>query len=109
MQLMTREIEHALLAAPKDQPPEVTPVVVKYFCPWGSATWYVTEGERQDDGDWMLFGFADLFGDPTCAELGYTMLSELEAVRGPGGLTIERDLYLPATTLAEAMRQHGKL
>ena len=56
----------------------------------------------------MEFGFADLFGDPSCSELGYTLLSELESVRGPGGLKIERDLWFPPTTLAEVMRQHGK-
>jgi hypothetical protein len=107
MKLMTQEIAAQLAAAPKDQPPESTPIVVKYFCPWGSATWFITEGEQIDD-DWRLFGFADLFGDATCAELGYVMLSELEAVRGPGGLTIERDLYFPPTTLAAAMHAHGK-
>jgi len=34
-----------------------------------------------------------------CKELGYVTLSELEAVRGPMGLPVERDLYWKAKTL----------
>jgi len=34
-------------------------------------------------------------------ELGYVLLSELEEVRGPMGLPIERDLYFKPKTLEE--------
>ena len=36
-----------------------------------------------------------------CKELGYFNLSELESVRGPMGLPIERDLYFEPTSLEE--------
>ncbi|WP_426127674.1 DUF2958 domain-containing protein [Pararhizobium sp. PWRC1-1] len=37
-----------------------------------------------------MFGLCDLgMGEP---ELGYVLLSELEEIKGPGGIPIERDL-----------------
>lgn len=42
--------------------------VVKLFTPNGSATWLITEGYEEPDGDLRLFGLCDLgFGSP---ELG---------------------------------------
>ncbi|KAB2703725.1 DUF2958 domain-containing protein [Brucella intermedia] len=65
--------------------------VVKLFTPDGSATWLITEGYEELDGDLRLFGLCDLgLGNP---ELGYVMLSEIEDVRGGLGLPVERDLY----------------
>jgi hypothetical protein len=68
--------------------PDVFPVV-KLFTPWGGATWLLSELDPEDED--IAFGLCDLgFG---CPELGSVSLSELEAVRGPGGLAIERDLH----------------
>lgn len=39
-------------------------------------------------------------------ELGYFSLTELEAVRGPLGLPIERDLYFKPATLNELQDRH---
>ena len=50
MRLLTKEIEKALEKAPHDQPPAKTKVVVKYFTPDAGASWYITEGERLEDG-----------------------------------------------------------
>ncbi len=62
----------------------------KLFVPWGAATFLLTECD--DDG--LAFGLSDLgFGSP---ELGYISLDELASVRGPGGITIEEDLYWTA-------------
>ena len=64
--------------------------VVRFFNPVGAATWLATEL----DPDGILFGLADLgFG---CPELGSFSLAELEAVRLPFGLGIERDLLFEA-------------
>lgn len=61
--------------------------IVKFFSPVGAATWLVSE--LDEDGD-TLFGLADLgFG---CPELGYFSLRELQSIRLPFGLGIERDL-----------------
>lgn len=71
--------------------------VLKLFNPWGSATWLITE--MLPDGD-TLFGLCDLgMGEP---ELGYVSLAEIQSVRGPLGLGIERDIYFKADkTLSE--------
>ena len=70
--------------------------VVKLFCLWGTGTWLLTELDPEDAD--IAFGLCDL-GHP---ELGSVRLSELAAVRGPGGLGIERDLHFRAkATLAE--------
>ncbi|NMC36233.1 DUF2958 domain-containing protein [Candidatus Beckwithbacteria bacterium] len=57
----------------------------KFFLPGTGWTWYVTEF----DGNDMFFGY--VVGD--FPELGYFSLKELENVRGPLGLRVERDLY----------------
>ncbi|MEL3888961.1 DUF2958 domain-containing protein [Ferrovibrio sp. MS7] len=68
--------------------PDVFPVV-KLFVPWGAATWLLSELDLEDED--IAFGLCDLgFG---CPELGSVRISELESVRGPGGLAIERDLH----------------
>ncbi len=73
--------------SPKDFQP-----VVKLFCPWGGATWLLTELDPEDPD--IAFGLCDLgFG---CPELGSVSLSEIQSVSGPGGLRIERDLHFTA-------------
>lgn len=62
-------------------------VVCKFFTPWTYWSWYVFEGERQADGDYLFFGMVHGF----TKECGYFLLSELQALKGPGGLKIERD------------------
>jgi hypothetical protein len=74
---------------------------VKFFDPCGRFTFYVLEGSRQPDGDLLLFGFCRSALGPDCDEMGYVSLSQLESVRGPLGLGIERDLYFEPTPLSE--------
>lgn len=66
-------------------------VWVKLFCPWNRWTWFMTE----KSGD-MCFGY--VIGHEK--ELGYFSIKELQSVRGPGGLTIERDRYFKPTQLS---------
>ena len=71
--------------------------VVKFFTPFANCTWLLTELDPDED---RAFGLCDLgMGSP---ELGYVLISELAAIRGPAGLGIERDLYFTANkTLSE--------
>lgn len=69
-------------------------VPVKFFQPWGAWTWYATEYNPIDR---IFFGRVDGFE----SELGYFSLDELESIRGPGGLTIERDLHWKPKPLSE--------
>jgi hypothetical protein len=64
-------------------------IIVKFFCPWNQWTWYATEAELQEDGDWLFFGYVVGLEK----ELGYFVLSELQSVKGPFGLKIERDMH----------------
>lgn len=82
-------------------------VIVKYFNPSGAGTWIITEGNKLDNGDYEMFGYCHL-GDDMNAELGYVHLSDLENLKLPFGLTIERDLHLDENcTLIEAMKATG--
>lgn len=79
---------------------------VKYFTPSSSWTWWVTEGSpiMDDNGEEVDFHFFGLV-EGHCKELGYFNLSELEEVRGPMGLPIERDLHWQPKTLEEIAPQ----
>ena len=89
--LLTTELRDRLLANGRDRDADHVPLL-KLFNPVGAATWLVTELDA--DGD-CLFGLADLgFG---CPELGSFSLAELQALRLPFGLAIERDLYFRTT------------
>ena len=99
MKLLTKRIEAKLFATPlystEGQSEEEKKPIVKFFNPCGAATWIVYEGNKLDNGDWEFFGKVDLglgFG----FEWGYFRLSELENIRLPFGLKIERDKYFAA-------------
>ena len=69
-------------------------VYLKLFTPDSGWSWHCLEGdpvldELSREVDFRFFGLVD--GHER--ELGYFLLSELEEVRGPMGLPIERDLY----------------
>lgn len=97
MNLLTAEIRQAL--PPLRSTEELgldAPIIVKYFTPTSNWTWYATEFDGED----LFFGLVDGHDK----EIGYFSLSELEAVRGPLGLAIERDLYFGTDhTLKEFM------
>ncbi len=115
MKLLTKAIATKLHKADiANLPPSTAKdIVVKFFAPWGSATWYIVSGTPLDSingepcgpenaKDWHLFGFCDL-GDRMNAELGYVLLSQLQAIRGQFGLRVERDMYYSRHTLSEVM------
>lgn len=85
MKLITQEIRNrlpALYAAQNEKDPTIQ---VKFFSPWNPWTWYGIEFDGED----LFFGLVDGFH----VEFGYFSLKELESIRGPMGLRIERDLY----------------
>lgn len=74
--------------------------VVKLFTPWTGCTWLLSEKVDED----RFFGLCDLgHGYP---ELGYVSLKELEGIRGPAGIKIERDMYFqPVKRLSEYAKE----
>jgi len=67
---------------------------VKFFTPDGNWTWY---GVEYDANEKLFYGLVDGFE----MELGYFSLTELENIKGPFGLPVERDRYFDATPLSE--------
>ena len=101
MKLMTKEIEKKLKKFPlysQDGKEGEAEVVCKFFAPVGSWTWYVLEGDKREDGDWEFFGIVD---NEYGHEYGYFTLNELEEVRLPFGLKIERDKYFECTRVKD--------
>lgn len=80
--------------------------VVKFFNPFGEGVWLATE--LDEDGD-VMFGLAD----NGCPELGSWSFSELESIRLPFGMGIERDLLFigdfPISVWADAARAAGSI
>lgn len=71
-------------------------VLVKFFNPYGAGTWLITEAEKQEDGDWLMFGYCHIFE----WEWGYVSLRELEETRvNVWGMKmpLERDMYSKGT------------
>lgn len=98
MKLLTKKIENQLKKYPlysqdgkKDQK-----VICKFF--YGSWTWYVLEGERREDGDFMFYGIVN---NQYGAERGYFTLSQLESLKKFGYPLVERDLYFDGCKVSE--------
>lgn len=54
-------------------------IVAMFFNLEGPGTWIITEGEEQEDEDWLLYGYCNIFE----WEWGYVMLSDLEELEFP--------------------------
>lgn len=96
MILWTKEIEKKATTFPigsQDGKGENAEIIVKYFNPYGTGTWLITEAQKQEDGDWLLFGYCHIFE----WEWGYVMLSEIMNTKvNVFGcmLPLERDLFV---------------
>jgi hypothetical protein len=99
MKLLTKAIENRLppLGATDGQGKDAT-VQVKFFTPWSNWTWYATE---YDPKTRTFFGLVHGFEE----ELGYFTLDELESIKGPVGLTIERDRHFGTPKLREVKNE----
>jgi hypothetical protein len=72
---------------------------VKFFTPDSNWSWYASEF----DGNDIFFGLVAGFE----VELGYFSLQEMQTVRGPLGLPIERDLHYEPKTLKNLLDQYN--
>ena len=93
MKLLTEEIRKKLPAMGSQADNLDPSIIVKFFCPWNQWTWFAYEFDGED----IFFGYVK--GDFN--EIGSFSLSELESVRGPMGLTIERDCYFKPKPLSQ--------
>jgi exonuclease III len=103
MQLLPKEIRRKLPPLySQDGKGSKAVAYLKFFTPDSGFSWWITEGspikdESGKEVDFQFFGLVE----GQFKELGYVNLSELEAVNGPMGLPIERDLYWKPKTLQE--------
>ncbi|MGC2855906.1 DUF2958 domain-containing protein [Novispirillum sp. DQ9] len=69
-------------------------VQVKFFTPWTNWTWLLIEYDPAERLCWgWVIGLEQ--------EAGYFSLGELEAIRGPAGLRIERDAHFRPCRLGD--------
>ena len=61
-----------------DVPTDELMVVCKYHSYLNGWNWYVIAGEKQADGDYLLFGYVEGFEK----ELGFFTLSEIKSIGG---------------------------
>jgi hypothetical protein len=105
MQLLTAPIIKELNKTPlysTDGQKGPRKVVVKFFSPDSSWTWYVLEGKQVGE-DWEFFGLVE--GHEK--ELGYFTLSDLKTIRGSLRLPIERDRHFRGTIDVETNEVKG--
>ncbi len=99
--LLTKAIEKTIPPLYSQEKVKDPIVRVKFFSPYSSWTWYVTEGQLTEEGDWRFFGLID--GHEV--EWGYFMLSELEKVEvkvfGYMLPAVERDCYSSPRPISE--------
>ena len=98
MKLLTKELLSKLPVLYSQENTEDPMVICKFFAVWTSWTWYGIEFDRKD----LFFGY--VAGD--YLELGYFSLSELQDLKGPMGLSIERDMYFKPIRLSEIKKLH---
>lgn len=87
MKLMTKAILKQIPPLYAQENVEDPIVYVKFFTPDAQWTWFATEYRPEEH---LFFGLTVSPMEPD-GELGYFSLDELETVRGPLGLPIERD------------------
>jgi hypothetical protein len=96
MKLLTKEILKNIPArySGENVPLDQKMIHAKFFAPWGNWTWYACEYNPDEK---VFFGYVVGFE----SEWGYFALEELEAIRGIGGLGIERDRYFKPCKFSE--------
>lgn len=101
MKLFTKEILNKLeKITPSNWEKEIWDMVVgcKIFNPMGWETWYITQIDEEEKG--IVYGYASLTNDE-CNEFGSISIEELESIKLPFWMTLERDLYSKMGTVKE--------
>jgi hypothetical protein len=99
MKLLTKEIENTFTKIGSQEGTPDPVVVCKFFNPVGAGTWYATEYDPESR---IFFGYAAIFGDHN-DEWGYFSLDELESLKLPFGLGIERDIYFTPKPVSQVV------
>ena len=83
MKLMTKAIEKRLpkLYSTDNVEVEKKVAVCKFFAPWCNWRWYVVEGEKLADGDFMFFRYVQGYEN----ECGISPSANWRRLRAPSG------------------------
>ena len=99
MKLITKALEERFEKI-GDQSQTTNPIIVaKFFNPCGSATWYATEYDKENK---ICFGYVT---GMAFDEWGTFSIEELESIKLPLGLGIERDIHFKETRFKEIIRE----
>ena len=87
MKLLTKKIRDKLISNHQKQDGTKTfNAELKLFNPTGMGTWYISELNQEPN---KAFGLCDLYEQ----EFGYVSIDELQSIKLPFGLGIERDKF----------------
>ena len=94
MKLLTKEIlkKFKTVGNQSNTKLEEQEIIVKFFNPSGAGSWYATEYNPETK---IFFGWVSIFGNPD-DDAGYFSLKQLEELKLPFNLSIERDKYFGA-------------
>ena len=99
MKLITKTLEDRF-AEIGDQSEILDPVIIaKFFNPCGSQTWYASEYDKENQ---ICFGYVT---GMAFDEWGTFSIQELESLKLPLGLKIERDLYFKEAQFKELIKE----
>jgi hypothetical protein len=102
MELLTDELRAELPPLYAQEGCDDPMVYIKFFTPDANWTWFVTEGELDEDGkEFLFFGYVN----GLCLEAGYFSLDELQSIRGPLKLPIERDVQFSPALWSEVQQR----
>jgi hypothetical protein len=99
MKLLTQEILKNIPDLYSQEKVSDPTVWAKFFTPDSGWTWLATEYSPEER---LFFGFVVSGLDPSFSEFGLFSLDELESVKGPMGLGVERDMYFEPKPLSQA-------
>ncbi|KAB8154245.1 DUF2958 domain-containing protein [Kordia sp. TARA_039_SRF] len=98
MQLLTKAIQDRFQKVGSQEHVDDPIIIAKFFNPCGSGTWYATEYNPEDK---IFFGYVTGFAFD---EWGTFSLVDMESVKLPFGLGIERDIYFEEKRFSEVIK-----
>lgn len=101
MKLLTQELVDRFQQVGRQEDKSDPLIIAKFFNPTGAGTWYATEYNPNDK---TFYGYVSIFGDWN-DEWGYFSLTELESLKGPYRLGIERDIYFQETPSSKVINK----
>jgi len=99
MKLLTEELIQAFKKIGRQENKKDPIVIAKFFNPMGQGTWFATEYNSKSK---IFFGYVSIFGDHN-DEWGSFSLEELESLKLPFGLGIERDKYFQQENISKVI------